>query len=87
MCVRVCMCVNACMCALQPMSPLIGTNYYRNRVIKVAKEFVGQLSFAISSWDEFGHEVNEFGYEKGANPVAGIRDAKGMKYKMTAEYR
>ena len=64
-----------------------GTNYYRNRVIKVAKEFVGKLSFAISSWEEFGHEVNEYGFEKGANPVVGIRDAKGMKYKMAAEYR
>lgn len=65
---------------------LKGTNYYRNRVIKVAKEFVGKLTFAISSWSEFGHEINEFGFEKGDNPVVGIRDSKGMKYKMTAEY-
>ena len=73
--------------ALPPVYRHVGTNYYRNRVIKVAKEFVGKLTFAISSWSEFGHEINEFGFEKGDNPVVGIRDSKGMKYKMTAEYR
>jgi protein disulfide isomerase family A protein 3 len=63
-----------------------GTNYYRNRVIKVAKDFVGTATFAISSWEEFGHEVNEYGLEKGDKPVVGARDAKSMKYVMTAEY-
>lgn len=84
-CVRAYMC--ACTHALPPVYRRVGTNYYRNRVIKVAKEFVGQLTFAISSWNEFGHEINEFGFEKGDNPVVGIRDSKGMKYKMAAEYR
>ena len=88
-CVHVCacVCVHVCVCVHCPLCTVIGTNYYRNRVIKVAKEFVGQITFAISSWNEFGHEINEFGFEKGDNPVVGIRDSKGMKYKMTAEYR
>ena len=56
-------------------------------MIKVAKEFVGKATFAISSWEEFGHEVNEYGLEKGDKPVVGARDAKNMKYVMTEEYR
>lgn len=36
-----------------------GTNYWRNRVLKVAKEFTGQMAFAVSSKDEFQHELNE----------------------------
>ena len=95
--VCVCVCVCACVCVRVRVCVCVcysghiflypGTNYYRNRVIKVAKEFTGKLTFAIASWDVFGHEVNEFGFEKGSNPVVGVQDAKGMKYKMTADYR
>ena len=52
----------------------------------MAKDFVGTLTFAISSWDELGHEVTEYGFEKGENPVVGLRDDKGKKYKMTESY-
>ena len=33
-----------------------GTNYWRNRIIKVAKDFP-KLNFAISSKDDFQHEL------------------------------
>ena len=56
-------------------------------MIKVAKDFVGKATFAICSWEEFGHEVNEYGLEKGDKPVVGARDAKNRKYVMTEEYR
>lgn len=34
-----------------------GSNYYVNRVRKVAQEYVGKLSFAIASIKDFGYEV------------------------------
>ncbi|XP_072402081.1 protein disulfide-isomerase A3 [Diabrotica undecimpunctata] len=59
-----------------------GTNYWRNRILKVAKEFQERANFAISSNDEFQHELNEFGldYVKGDKPVVGARDAKNQKF-------
>ncbi|KOX74172.1 Protein disulfide-isomerase A3 [Melipona quadrifasciata] len=47
-----------------------GTNYWRNRIIKVAKDFPN-LNFAISSKDDFQHELNDFGIDfvKGDKPV------------------
>jgi len=52
-----------------------GTNYWRNRVLKVAKEFVGQINFAIASKDDFQHELNEYGYDfVGDKPVVLARD-------------
>ncbi|KAH8296943.1 hypothetical protein KR044_001258, partial [Drosophila immigrans] len=64
-----------------------GTNYWRNRVLKVAKEFVGQLTFAISSKDDFQHELNEYGYDfVGDKPVILARDAKNLKYALKDEF-
>lgn len=58
-----------------------GTNYWRNRILKVAKEFVGQVNFAISSKDDFQHELNEYGYDyTGDKPIILARGAKGEKY-------
>ena len=37
-----------------------GTNYWRNRVMKVAKNFP-LFKFAVSNKDDFMQEVNEFG--------------------------
>jgi len=64
-----------------------GTNYWRNRVLKVGKEFSG-YNFAISNKDDFQQEMSEFGMEHvaGDKPVVTARDSKGLKYKMTAEF-
>ncbi|XP_063548253.1 protein disulfide-isomerase A3 [Cydia strobilella] len=64
-----------------------GTNYWRNRVLKVAKE-LPEVTFAISSKDEFTHELNEYGidFAKGDKPVVAGRDADGNKYIMSAEF-
>ncbi|XP_055529979.1 protein disulfide-isomerase A3-like [Wyeomyia smithii] len=60
-----------------------GTNYWRNRVLKVAKEFVGRVSFAVSAKDDFQHELNEYGYDYvGDQPLALARDAKNQKFIM-----
>jgi len=64
-----------------------GTNYWRNRVLKVGKDFSG-FNFAISNKDDFMSELSEFGFDAatGDKPVVAARDAKGLKYKMTAEF-
>lgn len=84
-----------------------GTNYWRNRVLKVifelfekfhfdlndfyfqvAKEFAGKATFAVSSKDEFTHELTEYGleYVKGDKPVAVARDAKNKKFVMKDDF-
>ncbi|XP_071400813.1 protein disulfide-isomerase A3 [Centroberyx affinis] len=68
-----------------------GSNYWRNRVMKVAKGFVDQgkkLSFAVANKNAFGHDIAELGLDasSGELPVVGIRTAKGDKYVMTEEF-
>lgn len=64
-----------------------GTNYWRNRIIKVAKDFP-EYSFAIASKDDFQHELNDFGidYIKGDKPVVLARDAKNQKFVLEDEF-
>ena len=64
-----------------------GTNYWMNRVLKVGKEF-SEYNFAISNKDDFMKELFEFGFDhtSGDKPVVAVRDAKGLKYKMTPEF-
>lgn len=64
-----------------------GTNYWRNRILKVAKEYTGDYRFAISSKDDFQQELNEYGYDyTGEKPVVLARDKDNQKFIMTAEF-
>lgn len=45
----------------------------------MAKEFVGKLTFSVSSKGEFSHEIDEFGGTK-ENVFAGILSSDGKKY-------
>lgn len=64
-----------------------GTNYWRNRILKVAKEYTGEYRFAISSKDEFQHELNEYGYDyTGDKPVVLARDARNQKFILKEEF-
>ncbi|KAM9068347.1 protein disulfide-isomerase A3 [Sarcophilus harrisii] len=68
-----------------------GSNYWRNRVMMVAKKFLeaGQrLNFAVASRKTFSHELSEFGLERtfGEIPVVAIKTAKGEKYVMQEEF-
>ncbi|XP_031839157.1 disulfide-isomerase A3 [Nomia melanderi] len=64
-----------------------GTHYWRNRILKVAKEFP-KLNFAISSKDDFQHELNDFGIDfvKGDAPVVLARNANNQKFIMKDEF-
>lgn len=64
-----------------------GTNYWRNRVLKVAKDWSDKVNFAVSSKDDFQHELNEYGYDyTGDKPVVLARDAQGQKFIMKDEF-
>merc|ERR1712130_1011863 len=63
-----------------------GTNYWRNRVMKVAADFSG-FNFAVANKDDFQGELSDLGFEYVAGdkpPVVAAKDASGLKYR-TAE--
>jgi protein disulfide isomerase family A protein 3 len=63
-----------------------GSNYVRNRVLKVAKQ-LPEITFAISNTEEFRAELSEFGFENiGADKYITARDAKNQKFKYEGEY-
>ena len=64
-----------------------GTNYWRNRIMKVAKDFP-EIHFAISSKDDFQNELNDFGidFAKGDKPIVLARDAKNQKFVLKEEF-
>lgn len=65
-----------------------GTNYWRNRILKVAKDFVEDFKFAISAKDDFQHELNEFGidYVSGDKPLIFARNKINQKFKMKDDF-
>ena len=65
---------------------LRGINYWRNRVLKVAKDF-DSFNFAVSDKDDFQHELSEVGldYVAGDKPVV-IANKNGQKYKMSGDF-
>uniref|UniRef100_A0A646QE81 Protein disulfide-isomerase n=1 Tax=Hemiscolopendra marginata TaxID=943146 RepID=A0A646QE81_9MYRI len=65
-----------------------GTNYWRNRIMKVASGFKNRVNFAISNKDEFTHELSEYGfnYVAGDKPVVAARNAKSEKFVMEGEF-
>lgn len=65
-----------------------GTNYWRNRILKVAQTYKGDLNFAVSNKDEFQHELNEYGIEftPSDKPIVTAKNAKGQKFKMEEEF-
>uniref|UniRef100_A0A1B6CLZ3 Protein disulfide-isomerase n=1 Tax=Clastoptera arizonana TaxID=38151 RepID=A0A1B6CLZ3_9HEMI len=65
-----------------------GTNYWRNRILKVAKNFADSFQFAISSKDDFQHELNEFGFDfvSPDKPLILARSADNKKFVMKEEF-
>nr|WLF82757.1 putative disulfide isomerase [Tityus melici] len=64
-----------------------GTNYWRNRIMKVAQNYKDKLNFAISNVNQFSAEVEEFGLSvKGDKPVIAARSEKQQKFRMTDEF-
>ncbi|MBS2599938.1 hypothetical protein KFY57_27930, partial [Salmonella enterica subsp. enterica serovar Typhimurium] len=68
-----------------------GSNYWRNRVMKVAQKFLDageKLHFAVANHKTFSHELSEFGLDTstGDIPVVAIKTAKDEKYVMQEEF-
>ncbi|KAK4872052.1 hypothetical protein RN001_016176 [Aquatica leii] len=64
-----------------------GTNYWRNRILKVAKNHK-EYNFAISNKDQFQMELNEFGVEftKGDKPLVFAKNDKDQKFVMSGDF-
>jgi len=63
-----------------------GSNYWRNRVIKVAKDFIDGVTFAVSSSEEYAHELEQLGLAREEEVVAGLFDKQGKKYSMADKF-
>jgi len=69
-----------------------GTNYWRNRVMKVAKKVVVDegvtANFAVANKNDFSHELEEFGLggAGGDKPVVAAKNAKDEKFAMTGDF-
>lgn len=64
-----------------------GTNYWRNRILKTVQPYTNNYRFAISSKDEFQHELNEYGLDfTGEKPVVLARDQHNAKFIMKDEF-
>lgn len=69
---------------------ILGTNYWRNRVLKVAQDYKDKIAFAVSNKNDFSHELDEYGLaEKKSSdkPVVAGMGKDGEKYPMTEEFR
>lgn len=66
-----------------------GTNYWRNRILKVAKDYSKDFTFAVSAKDDFQHELNEFGFDyvPSDKPLVLARDENKKKFVMKDEFR
>lgn len=57
------------------------------RVIKVARDFVGEVSFAVSSKNDLRMEMEQFGLDSEQEVAVGLFDSKGQKYSMQEKFR
>jgi len=65
-----------------------GTNYWRNRVMKVAKDFK-DLTFAVANKHDFAQELAEYGLDGKIGedkPIVAVKTSAGKKYVMDAEF-
>lgn len=66
-----------------------GTNYWRNRIVKVAKRFADEgrnVTFAISNANEMKPELASYALKSDKLPVAAARDAADQKFRMDEEF-
>lgn len=65
-----------------------GTNYWRNRILKIAQDFKTDFTFAVVNHNDFAHETEEYGlnYVSGDKPVICAKDSKGLKYLMSKDF-
>lgn len=57
------------------------------KVAKKLKDAGSDIYFAVSSKDDFSHELSEYGLTAGESPVVAARDAKDQKLVMKDPFR
>jgi len=65
-----------------------GTNYWRNRVMKIAKDF-NDLTFAVANKHDFAQELGEYGLDGKIGedkPIVAAKTGDGKKYVMEADF-
>lgn len=65
-----------------------GSNYWRNRVLKVAQEYKRKVHFAVSNKDDYSQEIEEHGLgdkKDSKEPIVAAQTNSG-KFPMTAEF-
>jgi len=67
-----------------------GTNYWRNRVMKVATKLAEEglsATYAVANKNDFSQEIDEFGLSAaGDKPVVAAKNEKDQKFVMTGEF-
>ena len=52
----------------------------------MAKDFVGEVNFAVSDKDDYAGELQALGLDGDGDVVVGLYDQKGQKYAMTEKF-
>jgi len=65
-----------------------GTQYWRNRVMKVAADFTDDFTFSVADKTDLGRELTEFGVEdsKDADVAVTLKNEKGQKFAMKEKF-
>ncbi|XP_030832527.1 protein disulfide-isomerase A3 [Strongylocentrotus purpuratus] len=66
-----------------------GTNYWRNRVMNVGREFIGSVYLSIASASDFQRKLDDYDTSfdaEGGSPVVAIEGAKGEKFVMPEKF-
>lgn len=67
---------------------LKGSRYWRNRVARVAKKFVGDLTFSIASRSDYSRQLGDWSFKDNDKDAvnAVIRNEKGQVFRMTDKF-
>lgn len=67
---------------------LKGSRYWRNRVARVAKKFIGEINFSIASRSDYRIQLSDWTFEDNDKDSinAVIRNEKGQVFKMTDKF-
>lgn len=72
-----------------PIPKTLGSNYWRNRVLKVAQDYKRKAYFAVSNKEEFSSEIEQFGLSERKDsdkPIVAAQTKDG-KFPMNMEFR
>jgi len=64
-----------------------GSRYWRNRVARVAKKFVGEIHFAIASRSDYSRQLSDLALPESKDAVHAVaKNIKGQQFRMSDSY-